>query len=63
MRYPREVFSPREDVTQNNMKEYDRKRDMFFRKCLEIDPDYYSLGLKDRMIVREKAEEILGFRI
>ena len=62
-RYPKEVFSAREDVTRNNMKEYDRKRNLFFQTLLEINPDYYNLGLKDRIKVRENAEAILGYRV
>ena len=63
MRYPKEVFSVREDLTRNTMREYEIKVSVFYWKCLEINPNYYNLGLKDRIAVRKKAEEILGFRI
>lgn len=62
MRYPAWVYSPREDVTRNNMREYDRTTEIFRQKCLEINPNYYGLTLKERMAVRDKAEEILGYR-
>ena len=61
-RYPSWVYSPRIDVTINNKREYDRTKEIFQQKCLEINPDYYKLGLRERMAVRDKAEEILGFR-
>lgn len=60
--YPSWVYSIREDVTRNNMKEYDRTTKIFRDKCLELNPDYYKLSLRERMAVRDKAEEILGYR-
>jgi len=62
MRYPAWMYSPREDVTKRNMEEYDRTTEIFQQKCLEINPAYYTLPLRERMAVRDKAEEILGYR-
>ena len=61
--YPKYVYSYREDVTRANMREYDRKKKEFEDKCLEINPDYFSLNFRQRMEVRRKAEEVLGFNI
>ena len=63
MRYPRDVYNIREATTRNNMKEYDRKKEIFYKKCEEIDPDYWKRSLRERMAIRDKAEEILGYRI
>lgn len=60
--YPKWVYDVREDVTQNNMREYERTKEIFIQKCIEINPDFYKLGLRERMAVRDKAEEILGYR-
>lgn len=60
--YPSWVYSIREDVTRANMKAYDHTTEIFRQKCLEIDPDYYSLSLRERMTVKDKVEEILGYR-
>ncbi len=60
--YPKWVYNVREDVTRNNMKEYDRTTEIFRQKCLEINPDYYKLPLRERMAVRDEAEKILGYR-
>lgn len=60
--YPKWVYSPREDVTRNNMREYDRTKKIFYDKCLELEPNYYKLTLRERQTIRDKAEEILGYR-
>ena len=60
--YPKWVYSPREDVTRENMRQYDRTKELFYKKCEELNPDYYKLGLRERMAVRDEAEKILGYR-
>lgn len=61
--YPREIFSYREDITRKNMEEYDRKKKLFYDKCVELNPDFFNLKLRERMKVRDAVEIILGFRI
>ena len=61
--YPRYVFNCRIDITEANMREYDRKKKEFHDKCLEINPDYFHLNLRQQMEVRRQAEEVLGFSI
>lgn len=56
MRYPPEVYCIREDVTRENMRKYDEYQKRLKAKCLEIDPNYYSLGLRDRMDVLAEAK-------
>ena len=63
MRYPSYVYSPREDVTRNAMREFDIKKKKFYEKCLEINPNYYKLGIRERLDVRGKAETELGFTV
>lgn len=57
MYYPKEVFSYREDVTRANMREYEKRQRQLEEKCLEIDPNYYHLGLRQRMEIRTQAEK------
>ena len=57
MIYPKEVFNIREDVTRARMKEYDKKQEAIAKRCLEIDENYYHLGLKERRAIRLKVEE------
>ena len=61
--YPKYVYSYREDITRANMREYDRKKKLLEDKCLEINPDYFHLNLRQRMEVRREVEEALGFSI
>jgi len=57
MRYPRAVFSVREDVTRENMRAYEAKRDQFYKKCEELFPDFWSLPFRERMEIKKLVEE------
>ncbi len=61
--YPKEVYSYREDITRKNMEEYDRKKKLFYDKCVELDSNFFNLGFRERTEVRDAAEALLGFRI
>lgn len=54
--YPPEVFHINEDVTRRNMKAYDALKRRIEKRCLEINPDYYKLGLRERSKIRKQAE-------
>ena len=54
--YPPEVYHINEDVTRRNMRQYDERQLRIERRCLEIDPDYPKLGLRERHAIREQAE-------
>ena len=56
MRYPPEVYCIREDVTRENMRKYDEYQKRLKAKCLELDSNYYSLGLRERMDVLAEAK-------
>ena len=60
--YPSWVYCSRVDVTIENKKQYDKTKEIFDKKCEELAPNYWSLPLRERMKVRDKAEEILGYR-
>lgn len=61
--YPKEVYSYREDITRKNMEEYDRKKKLFYDKCVELDSNFFNLGFRERTEVRDAVEALLGFRI
>lgn len=63
MWYPKEVYSYREDITRKNMEEYDRKKKLFYDKCVELDSNFFNLGFRERTEVRDAVEALLGFRI
>ena len=60
--YPSWVYNPREDVTRENMRQYDRTKETFQKKCEEINPNYWKLSIRERMVVRDEAEKVLGYR-
>lgn len=56
MIYPRELFSPREDITRANIKAYEGRQNRIYKKCLELNPDYHKLGLREQHEIHKKAE-------
>lgn len=61
--YPKEVYSYREDITKKNMEEYDRKKKLFYDKCVELDSNFFNLGFRERTEVKDAVEALLGFRV
>lgn len=61
MRYPKWVYSINETTTENNMREYDHKKELFYSKCEEIDPDYWKRSLRERITISEQVKKELGF--
>ena len=59
MTYPSWVYTSREDVTKENMKRYDREQEAIHDKCLELNPEYHHLGLRERFEIWKQAEDIL----
>lgn len=59
MWYPKEVYSYREDVTRENMRQYDKQQELLRQKCLELQPDYDKLPFRERRAVRERAKELI----
>jgi hypothetical protein len=63
MRYPKECFSAREDVTREKTKEYDKKKELVYKKCEELNHDYYHLPFRERIEIYKQAQEILGIKL
>lgn len=57
MMYPSHVYNIREDVTKANKRAYDARQELINKKCEEINPDYWHLGLRQRREIRRQAEE------
>lgn len=55
--YPRWVYSPRIDVTQRNMRDYDAKQRRIENETVSRCPDYYKLPLRERLSIRNRIEE------
>ena len=63
MKYPKECFVSREDITRANMREYDRKKDLVYKKCQELNPDYWHLPFRERVTIYRNAQEELGVKL
>ena len=62
MMYPEYVWTTDVEKTVANMKQYDLEKETFQKKCEEIEPNYWNLPLRRRMLVRDEAEKALGYR-
>lgn len=56
-RYPKELFSIREDVTRENIRKYETERDRLYNKCEELYPDFWKRSFLERMEIKKKVEE------
>lgn len=54
--YPKEVYSIREDVTRENMRQYDARQARIMEAVLRAAPDYYSLSPRERLAIRKRIE-------
>ena len=43
MRYPKECFSIDENATQNAMREYEHKRDLWYAEAVKLYPNYWQM--------------------
>ena len=59
--YPSWIYSYREDITRENMRQYDRMRDLLYKRLLELNPDYYSLNLRERHDLINQVENELNY--
>lgn len=49
MYYPSYLFSINEDQTRRNIREYERRREAWYKKAEEIFPDYRKRNLLERI--------------
>lgn len=49
MYYPSYLFSINEDQTRRNIREYDRRREAWYKKAEEMFPDYHKHNLLERI--------------
>lgn len=57
--YPRWVYSPDENITRANMKQYEKEQNAIYNKCLELNPAFHSLKFKEQYAIKERAEKII----
>lgn len=62
--YPKSCFSIREDVTRAAKAEYDRKKDLIYKRCEELcaedNRNFWEMPFRERMELKKKVEEELG---
>ena len=64
MYYPSYLFSINEDQTRRNIREYDRRREAWYKKAEEMFPDYWKRNLLER--IRElnpQVDAAIGYRV
>lgn len=64
MYYPSYLFSINEDQTRRNIREYDRRREAWYKKAEEMFPDYWKRNLLER--IRELNPQVdaeIGYRV
>lgn len=57
--YPKEVYNKDEHITRQNMRDYEKKMELVEKKCLELRPDYHSLGFKEQYKIRDEVRKSL----
>lgn len=63
MIYPKWVYTPREDVTRENMRQYEEMYNKWYDKLYELYPDYPEKSLRERIRIREEIDKIMGYNI
>ena len=64
MYYPSYLFSINEDQTRRNIREYERRRDAWYKKAEEMFPDYWKRTRLER--IRElnpQVDAAIGYRV
>lgn len=64
MYYPSYLFSINEDQTRRNIREYDRRREAWYKKAEEMFPDYWKRNLLER--IRELNPQVdaeIGYHV
>ena len=61
--YPKEVYNINENITRENMRKYDKMRDNWYNKALELFPDYFKRGLRERLEIGKEIDKVVGYSL
>ena len=61
--YPKEVYNINENITRENMRKYDKMRDNWYNKALELFPDYFKRGLRERLEIGKEVDKAVGYSL
>lgn len=54
--YPKELFCSNVLVTEENKRQYRKRKEAIYKKCLELCPDYHDLPINEQWKIRHVAE-------
>ena len=61
--YPKELFCIDKDITRKNLEWYDRRVSEWYATAERLYPNYFQLGLRERMALKPKIDKAAGYSI
>lgn len=61
--YPPELFSINENQTRRNIREYDRKYNLWHQTAERLYPNYHKMPIRERIAARATIDAAAGFSI
>ena len=62
-RYHKECFSINEIATYNTKREYDKKKELWYKEAERLYPNYWNIDIRERIKLRDIVSESVGFYI
>ena len=59
--YPRSCYSYNEITTRNAMREYDKKKKLWYKEAERLYPNYWNIDIRERIKLRSIISESIGF--
>lgn len=59
--YPRSCYSYNEITTRNAMREYDKKKELWYKEAERLYPNYWNIDIRERIKLRSIISESIGF--
>lgn len=63
MYYPKDCYFPDINRTRAAKSEYDKKRELWWKTCYALFPDYNRLPARERLAARAKVNKQIGFSV
>jgi len=59
--YPKECFSINEIATRNAKREYDKKKELWYKEAERLYPNYWNIDIRERIKLRSIISKSIGF--
>ena len=59
--YPRSCYSYNEIATRNAKREYDKKKELWYKEAERLYPNYWNIDIRERIKLRSIISESIGF--